>query len=200
MREVVDDRPHRELALHVKRRLEVARRQQEPVDAPKAQPFDLDEQARAAFAAGDAGTALQFPGHWVAADDLDRVGRIDGFRDIGAAMHRLAIVTMAEELDDRLGGDFDLDRSAAALDFRHSFLLRLKKPPSPKAAPCARSSRNVGQPDRVLADAIARHTGATRETQAGICLAATSNVSIDAAQAPAFDIDEEPAQLSQSAA
>jgi hypothetical protein len=27
---------------------------------------------------------------------------------------------MAVELHDRLGADFDLDRSAAALDFRHS--------------------------------------------------------------------------------
>ena len=127
MREVVDDRPDRELALHMKRRLEFARREQEPIDAAKPFRFDIDEQARAAFAAGEAGIALQSPGHRVAADDLDRVGRIDGFRHIGAAMHRLAIVTMAEELDDRLGGDFDLDRSAAALDFRHSFLLRLQE-------------------------------------------------------------------------
>jgi hypothetical protein len=35
--------------------------------------------------------------------------------------HRLTVVAMAEELHDGLGGDFDLDRSAAALDSRHSF-------------------------------------------------------------------------------
>jgi hypothetical protein len=35
-------------------------------------------------------------------------------------MHRLAVVAMAVELHDRLSGDFDLDRAAAALDFGHS--------------------------------------------------------------------------------
>jgi hypothetical protein len=34
---------------------------------------------------------------------------------------RLTIVAMAVELDDGLGGDFDFDRSAAALDFHRSF-------------------------------------------------------------------------------
>jgi hypothetical protein len=121
MRKVVDDRPDRELALHMKRGLEFARWEQVSIDAPQALRFDIDEQARAAFAAGEAGIALQSPRRRVAADDLHGVCRIDGFRRIGAPMDRLAVVAMAEELHDGLGGDFDLNRSAAALDFRHSF-------------------------------------------------------------------------------
>jgi hypothetical protein len=51
MRKVVDDGPHRELALHMKRRLELARGEQVSIDAAQALRFDIDEQARAAFAA-----------------------------------------------------------------------------------------------------------------------------------------------------
>jgi len=121
MREVIDDGPDRELALHMKRGLELARWEQVSIDASQALRFDIDEQPGAAFAAGEAGIALQSPRRRVAADDLHGVCRIDGFRRIGAPMHRLAVVAMAEELHDGLGGDFDLNRSAAALDFRHSF-------------------------------------------------------------------------------
>ena len=87
----------------------------------KAPRFDIDEEPRGAFAAGDAGIALQFPSHRIAADNLHGVCRIDGFRRIGAAMHGLAIVAMAVELNDRLGADLDLDRPAAALDLGHAF-------------------------------------------------------------------------------
>jgi hypothetical protein len=118
MRKVIDDGPDRELALHMKRGLELAGREQVSIDATQARRLDIDEQARAAFATGDAGIALEFPRHRVAADDLDGVG---GIRRIGAPMHRLAVVAMAVELDDRFGGDFNLDRSAAALDLGHAF-------------------------------------------------------------------------------
>ena len=84
MRKVVDDWPDRELALHVKGRLEFARREQISVDAPQVPPKDIDEQAGAAFAAGEAGIALQFPRQGIAADDLDGVGGIDGFWRVGA--------------------------------------------------------------------------------------------------------------------
>ena len=40
---------------------------------------------------------------------------------IGAAVHGLAVVAMAEELHNGFGGDFDLDRAAAAFDLGHSF-------------------------------------------------------------------------------
>jgi hypothetical protein len=121
MRKVVDDRSDRELALHMKRRLEFAQREQVSIDAAQAPRFDIDEQARAAFATGEAGISLQSPRRRVAADDLHGVCRIDGFRRIGSAMHRLAVVAMAVELHDRLSADFDLDRAAAALDLGHSF-------------------------------------------------------------------------------
>src|SRR5271154_5121869 len=120
MREVVDDGPDRELALHVKRRLEFARREQVSIDAAQALRFDIDELARAAFAAGEAGISLQSPSRRVAADDFHRVCRIDGFRRIGAPVHGLTVVAMAVELHDRFSGDLNLDRSAAALDFGHS--------------------------------------------------------------------------------
>src|ERR1700689_4194897 len=51
MREVIDDGPDRELALHMKRGLEFARRQQVSVDASQARRLNIDEQAGAAFAA-----------------------------------------------------------------------------------------------------------------------------------------------------
>ena len=85
MRKVVDDWPDRELALHMKCRLEFPRREQESIDAPEIPPQDIDEEARAAFAAGEAGISLQFPIRRVSADDLQGVCRIDGFRRIGAA-------------------------------------------------------------------------------------------------------------------
>ena len=116
MREVIDDRSDRELALHMKCGLELARGEQVSIDAAQALRFNIDEQARAAFATGEAWISLQSPRRRVAADDLDSVCRIDGFRRIGAPVHGLAVITMAEELHDRLGGDFDLDRAAAALD------------------------------------------------------------------------------------
>jgi hypothetical protein len=84
MREVIDDGPDRELALHMKGRLEFARREQEPVDAPEIPPQDIDKQPRAAFAAGEAWISLQSPRRRVAADDLHGICRIDGFRRIGA--------------------------------------------------------------------------------------------------------------------
>lgn len=124
MREVIDDGPDRELALHMKGGPEFAWREQEPVDAPQAPRHDIDEEARAAFAASDAGVALQFPIRRVAAHDLDRVSGIDGFRRIGPAVDDLAIVAMAVELDDRLSCDFDLGHSAAALNFHHSLSSR----------------------------------------------------------------------------
>ena len=80
----------RELALHMKRGLELARRQQVSVDAPKASTQDINEEPGAAFAAGKAGVALEFPRQGIAADNVDGVGGIDGFRRIGAAMHGLA--------------------------------------------------------------------------------------------------------------
>src|ERR1700733_7166327 len=95
MRKVVDDGPHRELALYMKCGLEFARREQISIDAAQAVRFDIDEQARAAFAASEAWISLQSPRRRVAADDLDGVCRIDGFRRIGAPMHGLAIVAMA---------------------------------------------------------------------------------------------------------
>jgi hypothetical protein len=121
MREVIDDGPDREPAMHVKGGPEFARREQKSVDPPQPLGFDIDEQPRAAFAAGDAGIALQFPTHRIAADDLDRSSGIDGFGRIGASMHRLTVVAMAVELHDGLSGDFNLDRSAATLDVGHSF-------------------------------------------------------------------------------
>jgi hypothetical protein len=131
MRKVVDDGPDCEPAMHMKGRLKPALREKASVDASNAARFDIDEHARAAFAAGDARIALQFPIRRIAADDLDRVGGIDGFRNIGAAMHGLAVVAMAVELHDRLGGDLDLGRPAAASDLGHSF--------------CSGSGRRLGQ-------------------------------------------------------
>src|SRR5580704_6733497 len=90
------------------------------IDAAQAPRFDIDEQARAAFAASETWISLQSPRRLVAADDLNGVRRIDGFRRIGAPVHGLTVVAMAVHLHDRFGGDFDLDRSAAALDFGHS--------------------------------------------------------------------------------
>src|SRR5580700_12072572 len=119
MREVIDDRSDRELALHMKRGLELARREQVSIDAAQAPRFDIDEEARAAFAASEAWISLQSPRRRVAADDLHGVCRIDGFRRIGAPVHRLTVVAVAEELHDGLGGDFNLNRAAAALDFGH---------------------------------------------------------------------------------
>ena len=60
MRKVIDDGPDCELALHVKRGLEFARREQVSIDAAQAPRFDIDEQARAAFAASDAGFRFSF--------------------------------------------------------------------------------------------------------------------------------------------
>jgi hypothetical protein len=120
MGQLVDDRPDRELALHMKRGLEFAGREQVSIDAAQALRFDVDEQPCAAFATGEAWISLQSPRRRVAADDLDSVCRIDGFRRIGAPVHRLAVVAMAIELHDRLSADFDRDRAAAALDFGHS--------------------------------------------------------------------------------
>src|SRR5580698_3646779 len=137
MPEAVDHRPDRELALNMKCRLKFAGREQEPVDAPQVPPKDIDKEARAAFAAGDAGIALECPRHRIAADDLDGVGGIDGFGRIGPAMHGLAIVAMAEELHDRLGDDLDLHRTAAALDLGHWFWLPFA---SCLAASCSRGS------------------------------------------------------------
>src|SRR3984957_16131375 len=127
MRKVVDDGPDRELALHMKRRLELAPREQVSIDAAQALRFDIDEQARAAFAASEAWISLQSPRRRVAPDDLDGGCQIDGFRRIGAHKHVLAIVAMAIELDDRLSADFDLDRPAAALDFGHSLRSGLRR-------------------------------------------------------------------------
>jgi hypothetical protein len=121
MWEVVDDGPDCELALHMKGGLEFARREQESVDAPQALRFDIDEEARAAFATGDAGIALQFPSRRVAADHVDRSGGIYRFGHIGSPVHGLTVVAMAEELHNGFTGDLDLDRPAAALDLRHSF-------------------------------------------------------------------------------
>ena len=58
MWKVVDDGPDRELALHMKRRPKLVRREQESIDASQAPRLDIDEKARAAFAAGDAGIPL----------------------------------------------------------------------------------------------------------------------------------------------
>ena len=102
-------------------------------------------------------------------------------------MHGLTIVAMAEELHDGLGGDFDLDRSAAALDLGHCVLLRLKGPSSAKAPPCARSNRNVCQPDRVLADTIARHKAERRPGAGEEWLAATKH---DRAKIESILVDE----------
>src|ERR1700722_19227492 len=71
MGEVIDDRPDRELALHMKRGLELARGEQVSIDAAQAPRFDIDEQARAAFAASEAWISLQSPRRRVAADDLN---------------------------------------------------------------------------------------------------------------------------------
>jgi len=118
---VIDDGPDGELALHMKGGLKFASREQESVDAPQALRFDFDEETGAAFTASEAGIALEFPRRWIAADDLDHVCGVDGFRRIGAAVDCLTVVAMTVELDDRLSGDFDLDRSAPALDLYHSF-------------------------------------------------------------------------------
>src|SRR6185437_10944131 len=77
MGKVVDHGAEGEAAVHVEGGPEFVRREQESVDAPQALGLDIDEEARAAFAAGEAGTALQLPCQWVAADDLDRIRRID---------------------------------------------------------------------------------------------------------------------------
>jgi hypothetical protein len=121
MRKVIDDGPDGELALHMKGWLEFARWQQESVHASKAKLFDIDKQPRAAFAACDARIALQLPIRRIAAHDLDRIGAIDGFRRIGAPMHGLTIVAVAEELHDRFGADLDLGRPAAAFNLGHAF-------------------------------------------------------------------------------
>jgi hypothetical protein len=84
MRQVVDDWPNRELALHMKRGLEGARREQVSIDPSQALRFDIDEQARPAFPAREAGAPLQFPSCRIAANDFHGVGGIDGFRRIGA--------------------------------------------------------------------------------------------------------------------
>jgi hypothetical protein len=76
--------------------LEFAGREQESVYAPQALRFDIDEEARAAFATGDAGIALEFPSRRVAADHVDRSGGIDRFRHIGSPVHGLTVVAMAE--------------------------------------------------------------------------------------------------------
>jgi hypothetical protein len=120
MRKLIDDGPDCEPAVHMKGGLKAALGEQKSIDAPHAKRFDIGKQSGAAFATGDAGVPLQFPGRWIAANDGDCVGRIDGFRRIGAPVHRLTVVAVAEELHDRLGGDFNLNRAAAALDFGHS--------------------------------------------------------------------------------
>src|SRR6185437_3290911 len=95
MRKVVDDGADREPAVHVKGGVALVRREQESVDAPEAPRFDIDEEACPAFPAGDARIALELPPERVAAHDLDGLGRIDGFRRIGAPVHGPAIVAMA---------------------------------------------------------------------------------------------------------
>jgi hypothetical protein len=130
---LVDNGPDRELALHMKGGLEFAGREQESVDAPQALRFDIDEKARAAFATGDAGIALEFPSRRVAADHVDRSGGIDRFRHIGSPVHGLTVVAMAEEPHNGFTGDFDLDRSTAALDLGHSSApVRFFKPRLPR--------------------------------------------------------------------
>src|ERR1700722_17148634 len=142
MRKVIDDRSDRELALHMKRGLEFARREQISIDTAQAPRFDIDEQARTAFAASEAWISLQSPRRRIAADALHGVCRIDGFRRIGAPVHGLAVVAMAVHLHDRFGGDFDLDRPAAALDFGH--LLRSNSAAMARSR-AGRSSRTVRQ-------------------------------------------------------
>jgi hypothetical protein len=124
VREVVHDGPDCELALHVKGGLEFALRQQESIDAPQPPAFDIDEQTGAAFAAGEARIPLQFPRRWIAADHADGISGIDRLRRVGAPVYCLTVVAMAVKLHDGLTSDFDLDRSAAALDFDHSFCSR----------------------------------------------------------------------------
>jgi hypothetical protein len=120
MRKLIDDGPDREPAVHMKGGLKATLGKQESIDAPHAKRFDIGKQPGAAFATGEAWISLQSPRRRVAADDLHGVCRIDGFRRIGAPVHRLTVVAVAEELHDRLGGDFNLNRAAAALDFGHS--------------------------------------------------------------------------------
>ena len=66
-----------------------------------------------------------------AADDADGVRRIEGFGCLSRAVDDLAIVAMAEELGDRLPGNFDFDRAAAAgrsHRFGHGFRFRSRRP------------------------------------------------------------------------
>jgi hypothetical protein len=97
-------------------------RRRNPFTPRRLSGQETDEQTGAAAAASEAGISLEYPCHRIAADDLHSIGGIDGFRRIGAAVHGLIIVAMAEELRDRIGCDFDIDRSAAALDWSFALL------------------------------------------------------------------------------
>jgi hypothetical protein len=141
MWKVVDDRSDGEPALYMKGRLEFARREHVSVDAPEIPPEDFDEEARATFAAGEAGIPFQFPNQRIATHDFHGIGGIDGFRRIRAPVHRLTVVAMAEELHDRLGADFDFDRAAATLNLGHCSILPIKTPPLAPDCPFGRKIR-----------------------------------------------------------
>jgi hypothetical protein len=112
--------PHRELALHMKRRLELTRWQQEAVHPSQLNVQNVDKEARTALATGEARISFQLPGEWLAARDADRMRRINGLGCVRPAVHGLTVVAMTEKLDDGFAGDFKLNRATAALDLHHS--------------------------------------------------------------------------------
>jgi len=119
MGQVVDDRPHGVLALHVELGRETPGRHEIGAEAAHAHALDLGEQIGAAIVAAHAPGGADHHGAGFALHNLDARRRIDHGGHIGGAVRPLAVVAMAEELRQRLCRQFDLDSAAAALNAGH---------------------------------------------------------------------------------
>jgi hypothetical protein len=86
MGKAVFDGSNRELAVHMEFRLETPGRKEIAVDPPELESQDVDEEARAAVAAENAGISFQKKGRGLTADDAEGVRRIAGFWHVGAAV------------------------------------------------------------------------------------------------------------------
>ena len=101
----VFDGSDREPAVHMESRLEMPGREKSAVHPPELESQDVDEEARSAVAAENAGVSFQSKGRGLAADDADGVGRVDGFGHVSRAVDDLAIVAVTKELGDWLGSN-----------------------------------------------------------------------------------------------
>jgi hypothetical protein len=120
VRQRVFDRKHGKLALKVECGLELPCRQQQPVHAPHAVPWDLGEDTRTAFSTGRPWSCLERPGAWIAPRDFDGISRVHRDRNIRCAVYRLTVVAVTEELGHWLAAELDLNSTATALDHHHS--------------------------------------------------------------------------------